>query len=111
MNWTPLSQEEQLQTIKNESIERPILIFKHSTTCPISGTSKARLERSWNEEEAKNIKAYYLDLLQNRGLSAAVAETFSVEHESPQVLLIKDGKSVYNESHFGISFSDLLTAV
>ncbi|MCL4168415.1 UNVERIFIED_CONTAM: hypothetical protein GTU68_041447 [Idotea baltica] len=71
----------------------------------------SRFERSWKEDEAKNIKAYYLDLLQNRALSAAVAETFSVEHESPQVLLIKDGKSVYNESHFGISFSDLLTAI
>jgi bacillithiol system protein YtxJ len=111
MNWNHLDSEEQLEAIKAESQERPILIFKHSTSCPISTTSLSRMERSWKEDEAKNIKLYYLDLLRNKGLSNAVAEVFNVEHQSPQVLLIKNGESVYDESHFGISFKDIVTAV
>jgi bacillithiol system protein YtxJ len=109
MNWNQLTSEEQLEEIKKESQERPVMIFKHSTSCPISTTSLARMERGWKEDEAKNIKIYYLDLLSNRSLSNAVALEFNVEHQSPQVILIKNGERVYDESHFGISFQDLVS--
>lgn len=109
MNWNLLSSEDQLEGIIAESKERPILIFKHSTSCSISSASLARMERNWNEDDSKNMKVYYLDILQNRTLSNLVAETFSVDHESPQVLLIKGGVSVYDESHFGISFQDVVS--
>jgi len=109
MNWNHLISEEQLEEIKNESQERPVMIFKHSTSCSISSTSLSRIERSWKEEEAKNMKIYYLDLLNNRALSNAVANFFNVEHQSPQIILIKNGERVYDESHFGISFQDLVS--
>ena len=109
MNWNHLNSIEQLEEIKKESIERPVMIFKHSTSCSISSASLSRMERSWNEEEAKNMKVYYLDLLNNRGLSSAVAEEFKVEHQSPQVILIKNGERIYDESHFGISFQDIVS--
>ncbi|MGR3810242.1 bacillithiol system redox-active protein YtxJ [Jiulongibacter sp. NS-SX5] len=111
MEWNLLNTEEQLQDIIKESETQPVLIFKHSTTCPISGTAKSRMERKWNADEVGNLKVYYLDLLQYRPISNAIANTFGVEHESPQVLLIKNGKSVYTESHFGISFDDLKEAL
>ena len=63
-----------------------------------------RLERSWKTEEVDNLITYYLDLIQFKLLSAAVAEAFDVRHESPQVLIISDGKCLYNTSHLGISF-------
>ena len=111
MIWNQLTTEEQLNQIKQESENQPVLIFKHSTTCPISSTAMNRMQRNWKPEEVGDLKLYYLDLLQYRSLSNAVAMTFNVEHESPQVLLIKNGKSVYDESHFGISFEDLKTAL
>jgi bacillithiol system protein YtxJ len=111
MNWNHLNAEDQLEAIKEESKERPVLIFKHSTSCSISAASLSRMEKNWMEEESKNIKLYYLDILNNRGLSNAVAKTFQVEHQSPQVVLIKNGESVYDESHFGISFQDIVSAV
>ncbi|MFT5885133.1 MAG: bacillithiol system protein YtxJ [Arcticibacterium sp.] len=111
MNWNKLNAAEQLEEIKKESKERPVMIFKHSTTCPISTTSLSRMERNWKDEDSKNIKAYYVDLLSNRGLSAEIASTFAVEHQSPQVIVIKDGKSIYDESHFGISFKDVVKSV
>ncbi|MFT4734954.1 MAG: bacillithiol system protein YtxJ [Arcticibacterium sp.] len=111
MNWNKLNVAEQLEEIKKESKERPVMIFKHSTTCPISTTSLSRMERNWKDDDSKNIKAYYIDILGNRGLSAEIANTFGVVHQSPQILVIRDGKSVYDESHFGISFNDLVESV
>ena len=111
MNWNKLNTAEQLDEIKKESKERPVMIFKHSTTCPISTTSLSRMERNWKDEDSKNIKAYYFDLLSNRVLSATIASTFGVEHQSPQVLVIKNGESVHDELHFGISFKDVVGSV
>lgn len=111
MNWNQLSSESQIEEIKKESENHPVLIFKHSTTCPISSTALSRMERNYKQEEVNDLKVYYLDLLSNRSLSNAVAMAFKVEHESPQVILVKNGQSVYTESHFGISFEDLKTAL
>jgi bacillithiol system protein YtxJ len=107
MNWIALEDENQLEEIKKESQEKPVLIFKHSTSCSISATALNRLERSWKTEEVPHLKAYYLDLLSYRGLSREVANTFGVVHESPQVLLIEKGKCIYYASHLGISYPEV----
>jgi bacillithiol system protein YtxJ len=105
MTWIELNNEEQLNTIKELSNDKPQLIFKHSTRCNISNMAKGRLERCTQPE---NIDFYYLDLIKNRQLSNKVAENFSVFHESPQVLLIKNGACVYDESHSGIMMDDIV---
>lgn len=107
MNWNILNSTEQLENIKKESENQPVIIFKHSTRCSISATALGRFERAWNDEKAGNIKPYYLDLISFRPISNQIAHEFNVEHESPQLLLIKNGKSIYHESHFGISFEEL----
>jgi bacillithiol system protein YtxJ len=108
MNWNRIISEDQLKVISEESVNHPVLIFKHSTTCPISSTALNRLERNWNQEKAGNLKPYLLDLLSYRSVSDAIAEKFGVQHESPQVIVIENNDAVYNESHFGISFEDIL---
>ncbi|MEZ0539992.1 bacillithiol system redox-active protein YtxJ [Fibrella arboris] len=109
MNWNKLTNAAQLDQIKAESADQPILIFKHSTTCSISAMALSRMERNWSD--AAGIKPYYLDLLANRPLSGQIADAFQVMHQSPQVLLIQDGKCVYDASHMGISFQALTQAV
>lgn len=104
MNWTNIVRQEQLEEIKQLSASKPQLIFKHSTRCSISNVAKNRLERS---EPVDGIDFYFLDLLQFRNISAQIAEEFSVFHESPQVLLIKKGECVYDESHGGINMEDI----
>jgi bacillithiol system protein YtxJ len=108
MNWNNLTNENQLEEIKEASHNQPIMILKHSTTCSISATALSRLERAWKDEEAKNLKPYYLDLLKLRPISNKIAQDFGVEHESPQILIIKDGKSVYDASHFDIRFDEIV---
>ncbi len=111
MKWINLEDLGQLQRLQNQSSEKTALIFKHSTSCSISRTALDRLERSWNEEEMKNIEAYYLDLKTFRDLSNQVADNFDVEHQSPQVLIIKNGASVYDTSHFDIDYKAIKKAV
>ncbi|MES2518063.1 MAG: bacillithiol system redox-active protein YtxJ [Bacteroidota bacterium] len=107
MNWNLLTESSQLQTIKEESYNYPVLILKHSTTCSISATSLNRLERNWKQEKVGDLKPYYLDLLRYRPISSEIATLFNVEHQSPQVLVIQNGECVYNASHFEISFAEL----
>jgi len=107
MNWITLQNESQLEDIKKRSTHRPQLIFKHSTRCSTSALVKGRLERA---EESEAIDFYYLDLLSYRPVSNKVADTFSVGHESPQVLLIRNGECVYDESHLGITMNEIIDA-
>ena len=106
MNWIPLTTADQLDRLKELSKQKAQLIFKHSTRCAISSMAKSRLDRSAQPE---NIDCHYLDLIKYRQLSAKIAEDFAVFHESPQVLLIKNGECVYDESHSGIQMSEIIT--
>jgi bacillithiol system protein YtxJ len=108
MNWNKLSDLAQLDEIIKTSQDKPVLIFKHSTRCSISSTALDRVERSWKNDEVKDLQPYYLDLIQFRNISTAIEEKFGVEHQSPQVLIIKNGDCIYNASHYDIRYADLL---
>lgn len=105
MNWHNLTNIEQLDLIKKASYSKPQVIFKHSTTCSISNMAFSRFERA---EAPENIDFYYLDLLNYRAISNEIAEKFQVHHESPQVLLIKNGNCTYDESHYGIMMDEII---
>jgi bacillithiol system protein YtxJ len=107
MNWNKLITIEQLGAIDSESNSTVVLLFKHSTSCSISSTALNRLERKWQNDIA--IKPYYLDLLAHRDVSNDIARRYNIEHQSPQVLVISNGKCIYTNSHFGISYEEILT--
>jgi bacillithiol system protein YtxJ len=100
IEWTELETAEQLQTLQKESETRPVIIYKHSTRCATSLVVLNRLERSgqpWSE-----VRMYFLDLLRFRALSSMIENVFSVRHESPQLLVIRNRAAVLNLSHFEI---------
>lgn len=105
MMWNELTDEKQLARIKELSKDQPVVIFKHSTRCSISSMAKGRLERS---VAPANAAFYYLDLIRYRNISNKIAEMFHVHHESPQVLLIRNGECIYDESHNGISMEEIV---
>ncbi len=107
MNWIALQTEAQLEEIRAKSTDRPQLIFKHSTRCSTSALVKSRLERVAPPD---SIDFYYLDLISYRPVSNKVADTFQVHHESPQILLIRNGQCIYDESHMGISMDEVIRA-
>ena len=107
MKWSELRSIHQIDQIREESGKNPILIFKYSSRCSISRMALDRLERNWKEEEMTRIKPYFLDLITYREISNRIADEFDVEHESPQVLIIENGKSVYDQSHMGIDYNHI----
>jgi len=107
VNWTKLESIRQLDEIKKISKEKPVAIFKHSISCPISAMALNRLEKSWEPGDHKDSEIYYLDLIRNRAVSNAVADVFGVVHQSPQVIIIRNEKAVYDESHMGISYESV----
>ena len=104
ISWINLDSLSVLEDAVKASYKNEIIIFKHSTSCSISHMAKLRLESDW---DMKDITPYYLDLKTYRSLSQEVSEKFKVHHESPQILLIKNGECVYDASHFDITVDEL----
>lgn len=104
--WHVLSKMEQLDEIVEKSKTTPVAIFKHSTRCGISRGVMKNFERNYILSD-KQLKLYYLDLLENRGISNEIATRFKVHHESPQLIVIKNGVVVHNDSHHSIEASHL----
>jgi len=101
VNWVALTELSQIEEIIEESKTTPVLILKHSTRCSISLMAKNNLDKNWDIEHAE-LKTYYLDLLKFRPISNQLAETLNVHHQSPQVLVIKNGKCDYSATHSAI---------
>ena len=105
--WQKLSTLGQLNDIADASHERPQVIFKHSTRCGISRSVINRFEHDYDLDDSVDL--YYLDLLSFRDISNEIASRFQVWHESPQLLVIKDGHVVHHASHGGIQSESIKT--
>ncbi|WP_304197540.1 bacillithiol system redox-active protein YtxJ [Flavobacterium alvei] len=101
INWIPLQHLGQLDEMVAFSEQKPAVIFKHSTRCSISRFALKQFEKDFDLDD--KVDAYFLDLLEHRDISNEIASRFGVYHQSPQLLLIKEGKSVYDVSHEGIN--------
>lgn len=104
--WHVLSEMEQLDNIVEQSKSHPVAIFKHSTRCGISKMVLKQFENSYDLKDDQ-LKLYHLDLLNHRNISDEVGFKFQVMHQSPQLIVIKDGVAVANASHHEIGAVDL----
>lgn len=107
MIWNALTSLSTLEELWETSVDTPVLLFKHSTRCSISTTALDRMLRQWKTEDSQKVLPYYLDLLNYRPISAAIAERTGVEHQSPQLLLLKNKQVVWTASHWDIDYSEL----
>ncbi|MEZ7876949.1 MAG: bacillithiol system redox-active protein YtxJ [Polaribacter sp.] len=102
LTWLPLTSSEQLETIKTESNTASVLIFKDSTRCGISKMVIKQFEKLFTEEN-QHLKVYYLDLLNYRDISNEIAVKFQVMHQSPQLIVVRNGTAVHHASHNDIT--------
>lgn len=109
MAWRALTDLSQLNEMVNESTEKPVVVFKHSTRCSISRMALRQFEQEFDLEG--KVVPYYLDLLEHRDISNEIATRFGVYHQSPQLIVIKDGKAVYDRSHESIDATKLVDFV
>ena len=109
MNWIELLSLNKLKEMIESSYKTPVIIYKHSSSCGTSFLVKDRIERGW-EENPIDLNIYFLDVIRNREISNEVEYRLSIRHESPQLLLISNGKAIYNASHMAISYQELLNS-
>ena len=105
-NWNPITTEQQVREIVEKSNEKPQIIFKDSVTCGISAYAKERLV-SGNDVLIAKADFNYLDLLSYRSVSNFIADKLSVIHQSPQIIVLKDGEVVYRVSHHSIQADEI----
>lgn len=111
LKWVRLTDEHELdQLIQKESFVKPVVLFKHSTRCSISAMALNRLENDW-DIEADVCVPVYIDLIAYRDISNKIANDLQITHQSPQVLVVKEGKCVYTSSHSQINVRDIKAAL
>jgi len=110
IDWIPLTENTQLNAIITKSKTKTVAIFKHSTRCGISRMALKDFEREFDFPK-NTIALYFLDLLKYRELSKEISAKFDVPHQSPQILVIKQGKVIYTDSHYSISIATLKEAL
>lgn len=99
--WKQLTSLHHLEQLVEKSKTKPVVIFKHSTRCGVSSHAMHKLETNWQFKE-EDLHFYYLDLLSYRNISNEIADRFNVVHQSPQIIIVKNGKAVFDISHQGI---------
>jgi bacillithiol system protein YtxJ len=108
--WQVLESPEHLEAAIALSHEKPVALFKHSTRCGISAHAKHRLESNWTFSP-EELEFFYLDLIACRPVSNQIAEQLRVVHQSPQLILLRHGKAVYDASHHSIEVKTLRKAL
>ncbi len=103
-SWKQIESIQELEVADQTSYNKPVVLFKHSTTCSISSMAKSRLE---GESDVNSPEIYYLDLLAHRDVSNTIADKYGVRHESPQVIVLSNGQATYHASHGRINMNDL----
>ncbi|WP_435525148.1 bacillithiol system redox-active protein YtxJ [Chryseobacterium indoltheticum] len=106
--WKTVKSEEDLEKAIKQSYENRVAIFKHSTSCFISKTVLKNFEKEIQNSDEQNVSFYFLDLLAFRPISNKIAEDFGIRHESPQLIVLENGKAINNASHQDISLSQIL---
>ncbi|MEL6945699.1 MAG: bacillithiol system redox-active protein YtxJ [Bacteroidota bacterium] len=109
-DWKVLNDLSQLDQLVTDSHNKPVVLFKHSIRCGTSSMMKHQLEGNWNFD-AQDLDFYYLDLINYRAISNEIADRFGVVHQSPQIIVLKEGKAIYDTSHHMISVEGIRSAI
>jgi len=109
--FTQITTSEELEAAIRESEERPVLVFKHSTRCPISAGAYAEAQRYLGGSPNEDASYVLIHVVEDRPVSLEAADRLGVEHASPQAILLKEGRAVWNTSHSRITSASLQEAL
>ncbi len=108
--WKNLTRITEVDDAIAHSSIKPVVFFKHSTRCSISSMALNRL-KSIEAEVLETADFYYLDLIAHRDVSNYIAEKLSVHHESPQIVIVRDGDCTYDASHLEIESKEIISEI
>ncbi len=104
--WNHLRSDADLDAALAHANNATVVFFKHSTRCPVSSMALRLFERNYQVPSEK-ARLYFLDLIAYRPLSNRIANELGVEHESPQLIVVKNGHVAHSASHHMISAEDV----
>ena len=110
MNWIEIENIDSFNRLSNEMkslSNKPYILFKHSTRCSVSKMAYKMMENSWKGDAP----IYLIKVVENRPVSNLVAEKYNIVHESPQVLVIRNGECIHDASHSEIDVDTLYNLV
>ncbi|MGI2296057.1 bacillithiol system redox-active protein YtxJ [Paenibacillus sp. GXUN7292] len=103
MTWTEITTMAQWENAYEQSAARPIVVLKHSTTCPVSANAYQEFSNYLQGEPRSDVDYYWVKVIESRPISNAIAEATGVKHESPQVLYIDNKAKVWTASHWSVT--------
>jgi len=102
-----LTNLEQWHEAAQGSSRRPLLVFKHSTSCPISAAAREQLQHYVEDSAEPGVDFVLVHVIEDRPVSNAIAEELGVQHKSPQAILVENGRPVWHDSHWNITYDFL----
>ena len=100
-NWFTIKSKEQFQELDRLSKDKLMVIFKHSTMCPISSMALKRFQKE-ADFDTEQVDLFFVNVIDQQAIADAIGEYYGVVHQSPQLLIIKDGEAVYHSSHSAV---------
>jgi bacillithiol system protein YtxJ len=110
LSWQYIQGAEEIINIKNGLTEQTVLFFKHSHRCGLSELILDDLEKDWRRSP-QEVRLIFVDVWQQRAIANLIAEEFGIKHHSPQAILVRKGKVIYQQSHGRIKVVDIEKAL
>lgn len=110
-NMNSLTSLDELDACLALSDDRPVLIFKHSTACPISSQAYSEVAKYIQHAAESDPPVYMVKVIEDRPVSNQIADTLALQHRSPQLILVKDRAAAWSSSHYGINEQAIRDAV
>jgi len=107
MKYKELRSIEAWQQALEGSMEKPAVVFKHSTRCPVSAGALEEFEHYLEDERNTAVDYYFVRVIESRPVSNQIAEDLAVRHQSPQIIYVDKKQQVWNDSHWNITYAFL----
>ena len=104
--YTEITSLPQWETVLQQSKDKPFLLLKHSTTCPVSAAAYREFTSSETE-----LDKYLVKVIESRPVSTEIESNLSVQHKSPQLFLVSNEEPIWHTSHWNITESNITEAI
>jgi len=106
-----LTSEQDWQDLQQQAKSEAVLLFKHSTQCPVSADAYNQYQAFLETEQGKKVTTAFVKVIESRPVSNQIAEDLGVVHKSPQIFLLKDGEVKWTDSHWNITQESIEKAI
>jgi len=103
LNWKELTTLEEWDEVFNRSSEKPAVVLKYSTTCPINASAMEEYEEYLADNPNSDVDYYMVKVIESRPVSNRIEEDLGIKHASPQIIFFKNKKSYWNTSHWSVT--------